>query len=87
MKSRKVKYKITNDFGMKSIGEIIDCYLIEDEYNIGLVLHPSNKRLGECASLEIVKRDNNQYWISMNEHSYINISAKLERKLKELFKD
>jgi hypothetical protein len=79
---KKVKYKITDTFGVREIGDVIDSYVLAKDVNSGitLLLHPAAP--GECASIELAKETSKGMYTSFDTNTYVNISAKDIRRLK-----
>jgi len=83
---KPVKYKITYPYGLRQKGDIIDVYLIAndvDDDGKGLLYHPCDN--DEYSSVSIARKVG-EFWIDMNEDSYVNISTKDAQAFKRLIK-
>jgi len=81
-----VKYKVTSEFGVRDIGEIIEAIMLIEDEDSGMVLlyHPRSSN-GDCASLEYARYDTKEnFYVSVDiVNPYINIvSGKSLNKLK-----
>ena len=72
MKTKIMKYKVTNMFGLQEIGEIIQCNVIAEGNGKYLVYHKPSKSRDECGAYEICKMDNDGFLISYDDESYVN---------------
>jgi hypothetical protein len=88
---KRAKYKITGPFGLREVGEIINCFIlaVDDDSGHVLVYHPPAR--DECGSIEICKYKHNksrEYLVSLyKDDAYINIgseSNKFHKFLKSL---
>lgn len=72
----KVKYKITDAFGLRDEGEIIDTFILskDDDSGIALCYHQENPENQECGSFEFIKKHPKyNYWIqAFNKNCYVN---------------
>ncbi|SRR5258708_17557797 len=81
---KKVKYKITDTFGNRNIGEIIDAFIIANDSGSDdrvLLYHPAGDKY-ECASLEMCRRMYNKtlgdYYVTAK-LTWINLTKKAEQ--------
>jgi len=75
---KKIRYRVTNDFGDSKIDDIVDAYLISHiDVTQGLVYHPRSK--GCCASIEICtlitgsSKDTDEWQAAHRGDGYVNI--------------
>ena len=79
---RKVKYKVTGDFGSSPLGEIREAYvLLTDSDSITFLLyHP--RETGLCASLEMCVQEDDYFVTARAIERYINVES--QRHLRKL---
>jgi len=92
---KKIKYKVTGDFGENSEGDIIDAYILVEsaDHVSALVYHPKTSK-DTCASIEFCVEDlQNSYWVQSGQNTtmggddiaYVNIDS--QRHLNQLAKN
>ncbi|MHA2064622.1 MAG: hypothetical protein ACXABY_09625 [Candidatus Thorarchaeota archaeon] len=78
---KKIKYKVTGDFGENNEGDIVDAYILIEgvDNGVALVYHPKSSRY-TCASLEFCVEDKDDYWVTLDnpDDNYINIEGQGE---------
>lgn len=76
---KKVKYRVTDDFGDSPIGEIRFAYVIFVDGPNVLLYHPRDSK-DTCASIEIAHLDHDDCFISSHKDAYINIQSQSDIK-------
>jgi hypothetical protein len=76
LKLKRVRYRVTGDFGSNSEGDIIYAYIIAREGMTAIVYHPPELFEGDpCGSIEICKLADDSKWINIEpgDDTYVNI--------------
>lgn len=81
MSNKQIRYRVTDYFGLKEIGDIINAKLICEDPDNGraLIFHEPNEN--ECGSFEICEQDKTGYYISIHPEMWININEEDMRDL------
>lgn len=74
---KKVKYRVTGDFGNSPIGEIRFAYVMFVDGPNVLLYHPRDAK-DTCASIEMAHLDHDDCFISSRENAYINIQSQYD---------
>lgn len=72
---KKVIYKVTDNFGNSSIGELREAYLIAEGEDTVLLYHPSNDEPYILSSFEICRIQSDEIYVSCEnvKEPYVNV--------------